>query len=250
MCKDSRQFWRYLLWMETKMKHVTNFLVLAVTLVLTFGCGSGTLRVVSEPEQAEVFIVTGSETPALIGTTPLVKSGKDLQEVLKGQDKPGGLVNVRVKKEGFKTSDFWVPVNAGGTLATNLVLKLEASNGEVEMTTAKEVVRRLFLAQQFARDNQLERALIEIDKVLEMYPEFDRALTMKAAIYYAKGDFQESLKWYESALAINPELKNAVVMAGKVRETLKMPVKNPLRLPATPTEDSKTSTNPSGNKGK
>ncbi len=55
---------------------------------------------------------------------------------------------------------------------------------------------------------------------------------MKAAIHYAKGEFQESLKWYENALAVNPELKTAIDMAGKVRDTLRIPTRLPANNPA------------------
>lgn len=213
---------------------VFKFLSLILALQLLSSCGSTPFKVVSEPDQAQVFIVSGEpreEKP--IGLTPLLKTDKDLEEYLKGQNFPGGLVNLVVKKDGYKTKDIWVPINAGGNLGTQLVLKLdETTSREDEMKTAQELLERLFLSQQFAKTSQLERALIEIDKILEVFPKFDRALSMKAAIHYAKGEFEESLKWYESALAVNPELKTAIDMAGKVRETLRLPTRIPDRLPA------------------
>lgn len=213
--------------MENQLLKIKALVLMTATLSL-YGCASFSFKVVTDPDQAEVFIVdSGTNEPKTLGMTPLNKSGEELDEHLKGQNHPGGLVNIIIKKDGFKTKDIWVPVQAAGSLGAEIVLKLDPSDQEVEMRTAKELVDGLFLSQQFANTKQFERALIEIDKVLAAYPQFDRALSMKAAIHYARGEFEESLKWYESALAVNPELKTAVDMAGKVRETLKTPTRVP-----------------------
>lgn len=228
---------------------VFKILSLVFVVQILSSCGSTPFKVVSEPDQAQVFIVSGEpkeEKP--IGLTPLIKTDKDLAEYLKGQNSPGGLVNLVIRKDGYKTKDIWVPINAGGNLGTQLVLKLdETRSSQDEMKTAQELLERLFLSQQFAKTSQLERALIEIDKVLAVYPKFDRALSMKAAIHYAKGEFEESLKWYESALAINPELKTAIDMAGKVRETLRLPTRIPDRLPAIDSQISNSTSNSTPN---
>ncbi len=225
---------------------VLKILSLVFALQFLANCGTTPFKVVSEPDQAQVFIVSGDpreEKP--IGLTPLLKTDKDLEEYLKGQNFPGGLVNLVIKKDGYKTKDLWVPINAGGNLGTQLVLKLdETTSREDEVKTAQVLLERLFLSQQFAKTSQLERALIEIDKILEVFPKFDRALSMKAAIHYAKGEFEESLKWYESALAVNPELKTAIDMAGKVRETLRLPTRIPDRLPAVDNQISNPSSTP------
>ena len=228
------------------MVGIMKKLVILTSFIFLCGCQT-TFKVLTEPDQADVFIIQDNvEKP--LGKTPLVKNNKELEELLKGQNAPGGLVNVVVKKDGFQTRNIWVPVNGGGALDSQLNIKLESGiDTKVELKTAQDILNKLFLSQQFARSQQLERALIEIDKVLEQFPEFDRAMTMKAAIYYAKGDFQESLKWYESALAINPELKSAVEMAAKVRKTLKLPTRLPPRTPASGTTT--PSAQPAGNTG-
>jgi tetratricopeptide (TPR) repeat protein len=217
------------------------FFQMTSLLILT-SCGTTQFKVVTEPELAEVFIINPETKEAKnLGQTPLLKTDKDLEEHLKGQNYPGGLVNIVVKKDGFKDKDIWVPINAGGALGTQLVLKLDPTVSSAdELKTAQELLQKLFLSQQFARTSQLERALIEIDKILEVFPKFDRALTMKAAIHYAKGEFEESLKWYESALAVNPELKTAIDMAGKVRDTLRIPNRLPAQNPLVPPVDSTT----------
>lgn len=224
------------------MKLIKPLLFFRILVLLAIsGCGTTQFKVVTEPELADVYIINPeTKEEKNLGQTPLLKTDKDLEEHLKGQNYPGGLVNIIVKKDGFKDKDIWVPINAGGNLGTQLVLKLDPTVSSAdELKTAQDLLQKLFLSQQFARTSQLERALIEIDKILEVFPKFDRALSMKAAIHYAKGEFEESLKWYESALAVNPELKTAIDMAGKVRDTLRIPNRLPAQNPLVPPIDSK-----------
>ncbi len=198
--------------------------------IFFIGCSSAPFKVVSEPDQAQVFIVDGDQNETLVGTTPLVKKKKEMSEFLRNSNSPGGLVNVVIKKDGFKTKDLMLPINAGGNLGTSLNLTMSPARSSLdEMKTAEGIIHKLFLSQQFARTQQFERALTEIDKIIEEFPKFERAMTMKAAILYAQGTFQESLTWYEKALAVNPDLKNAVEMAAKIRLTLKLPAR---RIPA------------------
>lgn len=217
------------------MKAMNYKLFTVVVIVASLGlsgCSSAPFKVVSEPDQAEVFIVDSkSNEEKLIGQTPLLKKKQELVEYLKDQNSPGSLVNIVVKKDGFKTKSIFIPLNGGGNLGTALNLKLsEGRSSTDEMKTASEIVDQLFLAQQFARTNQLERAAIEIEKILVKFPKFDRAMTMKAAILYAQGEFRESLQWYENAVDLNPQLKNAVKMAGKIRQNLKIPARLPAKI--------------------
>ncbi len=210
-----------------------RLIVCFLGLILLSACATS-FKVLTEPDKAEVFIVdqtTGEESP--LGPTPVTKTGVELEEILKGQNSPGGLVNVLIKKDGFVDRDLYIPVNGSGQLDTQLNIKLRSKkSSKEELKTAQDILNKLFLTQQFARSQQLERALIEIDKILAVFPEFDRALSMKAAIYYGQGKFEESLKWYESAIAANPEMKTAIDMAAKVRQTLKLPTRLPPRVPA------------------
>ncbi len=202
-------------------------LVLGLLTTLTFGCSSVPFKVVSEPEQAEVFVVTSEGVEKSLGLTPLTKTKKELEEVFQ-QNSPGELVKFVVKKDGFKRLDIMLPLNAGGSLGTQLNLTLAKTTSSAdELKTAQNIIDQLFKAQQYARTKQLERALIEVDKILEQFPKFERAMTMKAAILYGQGQFRKSLKWYEGAVDVNPQLTSAMQMAAKIRKTLKMPIRIP-----------------------
>jgi len=218
------------------MKNLKNIpKAISIFTLLSLGsCSSAPFKVTSTPEQAEVFIVNPeTKSEKRIGVTPLTKKKKDLIEQLGDQAQAGNLVNIKIKKDGYRSKEIWLPTAAGGHIPTALNLSLESSTSKSdEMQTASDIMEKVFLAQQFAKTKQLERALIEIDKVLEAFPKFDRAMTMKAAILYAQNNMKDSLKWYESALDVNPELKSAIEMSGKIRKSLRLPARSSARVPA------------------
>lgn len=214
--------------------------ILGLLLTLS-ACATAPFKVSSEPDQAKVYLVD-SETKEKkeLGLTPVLKTAKEIKELMGGNISAGQTLNIYIEKDGYQDKEIWLPASAGGNLGTQINVTLqEGLSSSEKMKTAGDIVDKLFLSQKYAKSQQFERALIEIDKVLETFPEFDRALTMKAAILYGQGSFKESLKWYENALEINPELQHAIDMSAKIRKTLKMPVRIPASTKSSKKESKK-----------
>lgn len=201
-----------------------NILRLLVLGLITSAC-STQLKVSTEPKEASVHIVKGDSGEKLfIGQTPFQKTDKELTEIGKF-GAPGEVVEVLIEKEGYESRSIWLPLTSSGVLESEISLQLKEQSKESakELKSASQILDQLFLAQSFARAQEFERALIAIDKILEQYPTFSRAVSMKASIHYAKGEFQESLKHYERAIELDPNLKQAVDMAAIVRKRLRLP---------------------------
>jgi tetratricopeptide (TPR) repeat protein len=188
------------------------------------GCTT-TLKVVTQPEQTSVYVIAKeSGEKRKIGLTPIEKKSDELKEIFAGVGKPGELVALVFEKEEYITRELWMPLSSSGIIASDIQVQMKKNDKSIaEMKTAKEILDKMFLAQRFARTKQFERALIEIEKVIETFPNFGRALSMKGSIFYAKGDFKESLVWYEKAITIDSELRDAVEMAANVRKKLRLP---------------------------
>ncbi len=205
------------------MKQTYLLNIVGISLLIS-GCSTA-LKVATQPEQASVFLIaneTGEKRK--LGVTPFELKNEELKEAFSGAGAPGDFVSIVVEKDEYQTRNLWLPLSSAGVIASNIELQLKKDDKKVvELKTAKEVLDKMFLAQRFARTNQFERALTEIDKVIESFPQLGRALSMKASILYAKGDFKDSLDWYEKALAADPELKDAVEMAALVRQRLRLP---------------------------
>jgi tetratricopeptide (TPR) repeat protein len=194
------------------------------TAILFFGmtaCASKFI-VKSEPQQADVYILNAKGDKKIIGKTPLEipadQVKKNFPEAVAGQ-----FLTVIVEKQGFESQRLNIPATRFGALVTSLDVKLKQGETQAELKIAKDILDRLFLAQKFALTNQFERAHIEIDKILTPFPNFARALSMRASIYYAQKNYQESLKWYEEALKNDPQMEEAVKMTAKVRTLLGLP---------------------------
>lgn len=172
----------------------------------------------SDPPEASVYFVdvkSGDKKP--IGKTPLEMPAEDVKKAVEGMPSPGEFYTVVVEKNGYETQTFSLPTAQYTTLVTSLDVKLKEGVVQKELKLAKTILDQMFLAQKFALKSQFERAHIEIDKVVTQFPNFSRALTMRASIYFAQKNYSESLRWFEEALKIEPTLDEAIKMAAKLR---------------------------------
>ena len=206
------------------MKFVKFFnFFLFLSLGFANGCTSHFI-VTSDPYDATIYLEPNSGTGErkLIGKTPLKMPMSEFNKIASDQLSYGGFAKIQVEKSGFKTENFTLPTSRFGTLTTNLNIRMTPGDNQIsikpkEEATAKIIVDRLFLAQKFALLQQFERAHIEIDKVISEHPQFARALTMRASIYYAQKNFQDAARWYEEALKYDPQMEDAVRMLSKLK---------------------------------
>ena len=186
--------------------------------ILSTGCATHMFTVNSEPPQAEVYFqAPGSTEKKPIGKTPIKMPMSELQQIMGEEFRSGQYFPVTVEFPGYIPETLQIPATRFGTLVTAIDVKLKEGTVNKEEKTAKAVLDQLFLAQKFALSQQFERAHIEIDKILAVFPTFARALSMRASVHYAQKNLVESLKWYEEAIKADPQMDDAVKMAAKIR---------------------------------
>ena len=199
-------------------------------LCLTCSCSS-VFTVKSDPLQADVmFKDPKSGEKKSLGKTPLSLPTQDVRAAVGEGISSGEFFTVSVEKDGFVSQTFSIPTTKFGTLVTELDVKLAKGTDVEEQRTASDVLSRLFLAQKLALAQQYERAQIEIDKILVTFPKFARAYTMRASIYMAQKNYPESVKWYEEAIKIDPQMHEAVKMLARAR-TLQSGGREPANVP-------------------
>jgi len=199
-----------------KISHIFKFLYFFV-LILTFGC-STKFVVKSEPPEANVYFLdvkTGEKKS--IGKTPLEMPAEDVKKAVENMPTAGEFYTVVVEKNGFETQTFSLPTAQYTTLVTALDVKLKEGNVQRELKLAKSILDQMFLAQKFALKNQFERAHIELDKIIEQFPSFSKALSMRASVYFAQKNYPESLRWFEESLRLEPTSEESIKMAAKLR---------------------------------
>lgn len=184
------------------------------------------IKIQSDPGEAEVFVSQqNSLDRRSLGKTPLELNYTDLLEKAGGTPKTGDFVLLTFQAKDFETEKVLLPVPVLGTLTSNLNVKLQNSTERKE-NLAKEILGRVHNAQKFAQAGNFERALIEVDKVLELDPTFVRGLSLKGSIYYLQKNYKEALSWFEKALAADNSFDEAVKMINKIKSEMNPSTQN------------------------
>jgi tetratricopeptide (TPR) repeat protein len=202
---------------------------LPVLPILLCSCTTAVFSVKSTPLHAEVFVQnpnTGAKKS--LGQTPLEMPIATVKETVGDDVMAGEFFTVSIEKQGYITQNLSIPASRFGTLVISLDVKLKEGEQKKEVRIAKEVLDHLFLAQKLALTHEFDRAQVELDKILSVAPDFARALSMRASIYFVQKNYPESLKWYEEALKSDPQMEEAVKMVSKIRAM------NGGKLPAVP----------------
>jgi tetratricopeptide (TPR) repeat protein len=196
-------------------------LTLVATLIALAGCASS-LKVKTDPIDTEIYVLnrkTGEKKP--LGKGPLEISAAEVRKKVGEEIRAGDYFELNVEKSGYIPEKLLVPVSKSGFMITSLEVTLKKSDLEKQASTAKGALAHLVLAQRFASHGEFDRAQIQVDQLLADFPDFPRALSMRGSILYLQKNYDESLKWYEKAVAADPNMEDAVKMMSKIRSQQK-----------------------------
>jgi tetratricopeptide (TPR) repeat protein len=188
---------------------------LVSTIFLTFGC-SQKLRVKSDPPDAEVYVrAVGKKDKTFLGRTPLEISTSEFKSKSHQDISDGSYVELVFEKKDFMTEKLLLPATRFNTLSTEVFTKLRG--GVEESSFASQMVHHLQHAQSFVDQNDLDRALNELDQALAYDDHFAMALSLKGSVLYLQKRYSESLSYFEKALKYDERLDEAVRMIGKIK---------------------------------
>jgi Flp pilus assembly protein TadD len=191
--------------------------LLLIPLMTLSACITARMSVKSEPTEASVYVkIPNTETRELIGKTPLTMTMKEFQDKAKIDPSNGELVEVDIEKKDFTTQKMLIPATRFGHISTTILSKLEPGNPETAQ--ANRLLQHLFNAQKFANDAEFERAEIELDKALEIDATFTRALSLRGSIYFIQKKYDESARWFEKALAVDPQFEDSIKMINQIKK--------------------------------
>jgi tetratricopeptide (TPR) repeat protein len=192
--------------------------VVLSSLVFLVACSSK-LKIQSEPSDIEVFVSQqNSAQKKSLGKTPIEITYSDLSEKIRGTQNSGEFVYMSFESKDFDIEKVLLPSRPFGLTSTQIFVKLTPLK---DVSQARDILQKLHNAQKFAQAGQFDRALVDIDKVLEVDPNFIRALSLKGSVYYLQKNYDEALKWFEKALALDGSFEEAVKMIAKIKEEKK-----------------------------
>ncbi len=173
----------------------------------------------SEPSDVEVFAsAQNSNQKKSLGKTPLEIKYSELYEKAGFTPSNGEFLSITLEGKDYDVEKLLLPPAPYGLTSSQMFVKLTPLK---DVSQAKEILQKLHIAQKFAQAAQFERALVEIDKVLEVDPKFIRALSLKGSVYYLQKNFDEALKWFEKALSLDGSFEEAIKMITKIKEEKK-----------------------------
>lgn len=198
-----------------KLKVYFIFLNLFLSLV---SCASK-LKIQSEPSGIEVFAaLPNSSQKKALGKTPVEMTYTELGNKLGGLQNNGEFLSLIFESKEYENEKLLFPSQPFGLTSSQVFVKMTPVK---DVTQARDILQRIHNAQKFAQNGQFDRALADIDRVLEVDPNFIRAITLKGSIYYLQKNYDEALRWFEKALSLDGSFEEAIKMIAKIKEEKK-----------------------------
>lgn len=192
--------------------------ILFISVILSFllACSSK-LIFKSDPPEASVFArAPGTSEKFSLGRTPLKMNVKDFEKQTKVSPASGDFIEILFEKDGFRTETLLIPPTR--LVTTETVIGIKMRSGPNESQIADKLLQYIDNAQKFTQNKEFERALIELDRALELSPKFVKALISKAHIFFLRGQYQDALSFYEKALLYEPRDEDSIRMISFIRE--------------------------------
>lgn len=197
------------------MRKVLSSAWLFIICLSPLGC-TPVLTVKSEPSGATVYAQMVNEQKQELGKTPFDLLYTDLEKVAPLASVTGEMIPLTFEKEAHDPVILMVPSVRIGLSSATITAKLKPI--QESTATADHLLQFLHNAQKFANAGNYQRALEEADKAFEKDPKFIRALSMKGSIYFMQSRWDDSLIWYEKALALDNGFEEAVRMIAEIKK--------------------------------
>ncbi len=183
--------------------------MLILTLILlsafTVSVHASKLVIKSQPEGAEIFIVTGDK-PVRIGATPFEAN---LTEVMNNYVKSNSFL-VEIKKPGHTPYRLLIAKTTEIDLELMATLELDR-----EISNIKEMdslMNQLFDVQKLIRGKNFGDAILKLNELEKKHPAISIITEMKASAYYMNKEVENALSYYRKSFALNPDNHGAYRM--------------------------------------
>jgi len=191
-----------------------QILIIGVSWLALTACASGSLRVSSSPEQADVSVIRENGNPEKVGQTPLQIDERQLA----GR---GKYITIVISKDGYHTERFVVP-----TAMTGTYLQMNAKLKEVELPATcqnqsaaiDKISRGIADVQALIRSRQLNEAQSKINSLLNDYSNVGVLYDLLGNIHYMNRNLELALTAYQKSLNIDPTNADTQRMVKKLSE--------------------------------
>ncbi len=189
----------------------TRFAILAIILTgILSACASNRLKVESNPDGADVYILAANNSKDKIGKTPLELTNSNAPALFRDA------LQITVQKEGYRSESFLVPpasTTASGRVHAQLT-RIEGSNTTSEVSEGVAQILRLIYKKSYV---EAERSLATYTAKFSNVAVFWDLL---GNVRYLQKNLDQALMAYETSLNLNPQNLETQKMIGKIKSIL------------------------------
>lgn len=181
------------------------------------GCASGSLRVVSTPPQADVYVAYDDGPANKIGQTPLSLDDRAIDF------KRGKYINLTIKKDGYLSDSMIVPSSMLPS-ALDISSRLEETKlpniCSNQSASVERIARGIASAQSLMNRNNVEEARGKLSGLINEFPDVSVLHDLMGNVHYVSKNLDGALSSYQRSLNIDPTNSDTQRMVTKLRQIL------------------------------
>ena len=196
------------------MKIYKNFIFISACIFIITGCASGSLRVNSTPDKAEVFVAYEGEQPNKIGETPLNVDSRVISE------NRGRYINLTIKKEGFQQESILVPT---GVMKASLDLSSKLDEHKLpqqcldQTASVEKIARGIASVQSLMNRSGYDEARLKLSNLISEFPGVSVLHDLMGNVNYVTKNLDAALASYQRSLGIDPNNVDTQRMVNKIK---------------------------------
>lgn len=184
-------------------------------IILIYSCSSGTIKIKTTPENANIYLIDDNGMKSDIGKTPLTLQDNNVFKNSK-------YAEILIEKENHRSHDLILSKSyLGGDINVNITLDKEINNIAKEDQQIKEK-----LATDLAKINRLiySKQYIEAENLLisftNEYPDVSVGYDYFGNLMYLKKDYAKALNYYNKTHNINSQSIERKKMIEKIQSLM------------------------------
>lgn len=188
-----------------------NICLITLSIVFQVSCSTSTIRVESQPEAADVYVLVNGQTAKKVGVTPLMIQENQINS---GNE----AFQLSIIKDGFQTEHILAPATSfARTSNVQVTLKeMSGSKTSINDEVLQKVSSQVAYTQSLIRSRDYDGAERTLLTILPQFPNVATFHELLGNVYYLKKDLQRAHTSYKKALDLNPSNTDTVRMIQRI----------------------------------
>lgn len=167
------------------------------------GCGTSSIRIESEPSDADVTLFVVGNPPKLVGKTPMILTDEMLGSTSKA-------FQIGIQKVGHRSENIALPESFGARAANvNFRLRPDAPKDNTMCTIQNEAYQKLARGiaenQALIKNKSFDEAEARLVALASQYPTVAVIYDLLGNVYYINRQFEKALVAYKRANELAPD---------------------------------------------